>query len=258
MPHEYQGSSGDVTWRGVRVPVEVVDSLRSGPLKERLLDLAARDELIDELQAISTTDMGSELITELIASTPTPLGWEVGEALAESILQEHHKVIWPWNTARDRRTPKASLPGADLIGFVKEDDDRIALLFGEVKTSSDPNTPPGVLHGRSGMIGQLEKLATRRDIQWSLLHWLRARCQDPLLRPLFVAAAQRFVASGGSDFRLIGCLMRDTEPNELDLINRATTLVSSVESPMSAELVAWYFPDSVSVWPTWMEVADGA
>ena len=46
------------------------------------------------------------------------------------------RVDWPWNTVRNRRTPRASLPGADLVGFYREND-TVLLLFGEVKTSSD-------------------------------------------------------------------------------------------------------------------------
>lgn len=258
MTTEYAGSHGEVTWRGVRVPAKVIGALRSGPLRERLLDLASQDELLEQLQAMATTSMASELVTELISSRPDPLDWEIGEALAESILQEYHSVIWPWNSVRDRKTPKASLPGADLVGFIEEDDGRIALLFGEVKTSSDASAPPGVLHGRSGMIHQLEVLAGQRDTHWSLLQWLQSRCINPPQRDLFEKAVQRYVSSAGKDFRLFGCLMRDTQPNELDLANRARSLSSSIGLPTRAELVAWYFPDSVSVWATWVEVSDSA
>ena len=49
---------------------------------------------------------------------------------------------------RDRRTPRASLRGADLIGFHCENE-ALFLLLGEVRTSSEKNTPPRVMRGDS-------------------------------------------------------------------------------------------------------------
>ncbi|NCC61037.1 MAG: hypothetical protein EOM12_08860 [Verrucomicrobiae bacterium] len=56
------------------------------------------------------------------------------EALAEAWLEKEHKVIWPWNMERDKRNANASLPGADLVGFV-ENGSEIRLILGEVKSS---------------------------------------------------------------------------------------------------------------------------
>lgn len=250
---EYAGSAGQVTWRGVRLTTEVIDSLRAGVLPERLLDLVKQQELLAELQALATTNMGTDFITNLLSQTTKPLGWEIGEALAESILQERHGVTWPWNSARDKKTPKASLPGADLIGFIV-DASGPALLFGEVKTSSDKAAPPGVVTGRHGLIHQLEDLAVTSELHWTLLRWLRPRCQEPEHLDYFKQAAQRFVSSYGTDFRLVGCLLRDTDPNELDLKNRGQSLATKVTDPTKAELVAWYVPEPIENWPDWMEV----
>jgi hypothetical protein len=250
----YSGTSSQVIWRGARLTHELLSDLRGGPLAERTHDLAQRDECIAELRAMATTDMATEVIEDLINSETRPLGWEVGEALAEAILEQYHGAIWPWNTARDRRTPKASLPGADLIGFVQEADGNVCLLFGEVKTSSDVNTPPGVVYGRSGLIAQLEGLATRRDLHFSLLKWLRARCVEPDLRRFYEAATARFIGSKGRDFRLVGCLMRDTSPHEDDVRARAINLSKSLSAPSAASLYAWYLPASVEDWPDWVEV----
>lgn len=253
----YEGSHGRVVWRGVRVPASVLDALRSGGLHERLLDSAARGELVDDLRALATTELGTEFLKELINSEPTPVAWEVGEALAEALLEQHHGAMWPWNSARDKRTPRASLPGADLVGFV-EDRDGVALLFGEVKTSSDVNNPPGVVLGRSGLARQLEGLAERKDLRWQLLRWLQARCHDPHVKEKFKRATQRFLVSGGEDFFLIGCLMRDTDPNERDLSGRGEALSVKLNGATNVQLLAWYFPVSTADWPTWAEVPDSA
>lgn len=251
----YAGTQGQVEWRGLRVPRDVLHELCSTNLPERLFDKTGRADLLTDLNAVATTEMATQVIQELLESEPSPTDWEVGEALAESFLETHHGVVWPWNSARDRRTPRASLPGADLVGFVIEPDGA-ALLFGEVKTSSDLGAPPGVVYGRTGLVHQIDNLATRRDLHFALLKWLQPRCSHPDHRDLFQQAAAKFVSSKGRDFRLVGCLMRDTEPNELDLRNRAVDLSSRLQVPTGAQLIAWYLPESASIWPTLVEVHD--
>jgi hypothetical protein len=196
------------------------------------------------------------VIEQLICSEPLPQPWEVGEALAECLLQERHHSIWPWNSGRDRRTPKASLPGADLVGFY-EVSGGATFLFGEVKTSNDRETPPQVLYGRSGMIAQLENLATRIDIHYSLIKWLRPRCRGTPFWPLYQNAMQRYAASNGKDFLLVGCLMRDTPPDERDLGGRGRALARIVENPSIARLHAWYLPVPIRKWLTLLDVDEG-
>ena len=93
------------------------------------------------------------------------------------------------------------------FGFYCEDD-TVLLLFGEVKTSSDSNTPPSVMSGGSGMTWQLEQSATRLDIQHALLRWLHARCQDQPYRDLYRKAVKRYLASEGKELLLVGVLIR--------------------------------------------------
>ena len=82
--------------------------------------------------------MATEFVERLLKAVPEPEGWEVGEALAECALERDsgREVHWPWNTVRDRRTPRASLPGTDLVGFCRQGA-TVLLLFGEVKTGED-------------------------------------------------------------------------------------------------------------------------
>lgn len=141
-----------------------------------------------------------------------------------------------------------SLPGADLVGFCKEGD-TVLLLFGEVKTSSDANTPPNVMYGSGGMAWQLKGEATRLDIQHALLKWLRARCKSDEHRALYEAAVHRYVQSLGKEILLLGILLRDTEPNELDVIARAKALAKILGSPTRIEITAWYLPVPIEDWP---------
>lgn len=204
-----------------------------------------------DVRALATTGMATEFVEHLLQTVPEIEGWEVGEALAECALQQDsgREVHWPWNTVRDRRTPRASLPGTDLVGFYREGDSAL-LLFGEVKTSSDVTTPPNVMNGGSGMAWQLEQSATRLDIQRALLQWLNARCRSHPYRDLDEKAVGRYLQSGGKELLLVGILIRDTAPSELDLKSRGQALSKKLDKATRIELIAWYLPVHIAEWPT--------
>jgi hypothetical protein len=143
---------------------------------------------------------------------------------------------------------------ADIVGFLVEDDS-VSLAFGEVKTSFDSATPPGVMHGRSGMIYQLENLADNLAIHQKLLKWLHARCKHTQFWPLYERAVSRYLSSDGQDFVLFGMLMRDTSPERLDLKARAEYLAIRLAAPTRVELTAWYLPRPIQCWP--LIVAEG-
>ncbi|MDR3569243.1 MAG: hypothetical protein P4L43_14540 [Syntrophobacteraceae bacterium] len=150
---------GQVIWRGKSVEEQgEFSAFLAGPTRSRLFDEQQYTRYEADLRALATTEMASNTITRLLASQPDKAPWEVGEALAECFLEEERGVKFPWNTERDKRTPKASLPGADLVGFIEEGDEAV-LVLGEVKTSSDANSPPLVMYGKSGLIHQLDNLA---------------------------------------------------------------------------------------------------
>lgn len=251
----YSGRATSASWEGRHVSDgtrfkrfvrEVV-----GP---RVADVAASFE--SDLRGLATTGMATEFVARLLKAVPDPKGWEVGEALAECALQHDsgREVHWPWNTVRDRRTPRASLPGSDLVGFCR-DGDSVLLLFGEVKTSSDANTPPNVMYGGSGMAWQLEESATRLDIQHTLLKWLHSRCESEPYRDLYEKAVGRYLKAEGKELLLVGILIRDTAPSELDLKSRGQALSKKLGKPTRIELIAWYLPVPIAEWPKLLEEA---
>lgn len=191
--------------------------------------------------------MGVDTIERLLSTDGTREAWEVGEAMAECFLEDELGVEWPWNTNRDRRTPRASLPGADLVGFVDRGSGA-EFAFGEVKTSEDDGTPPNVMTGRTGMIQQLEALAGNIEHHFTLIKWLHARCKNTEHWSSFQSAAARYVSSSGRAIFLCGLLMRDTQPAELDLRNRAAAISATVAGPTSAHLTAWYLPVAIADW----------
>ncbi len=245
----YSGAEGSVTWEG-RV-VEDRSQFNRYLLDVVSLHVADSDSsFASTLLGLTTTDMETEFIDRLLNAVPEPKNWEIGEALAECLLRDDvdREIRWPWNMVRDRRTPRASLPGADLVGFQCEGD-AVLLLFGEVKTSTDKNAPPGVMKGGSGMAWQLARSATQLDVQYSLLQWLYARCTTDMYRQLYKKAVARYLSSGGTDLLLMGVLIRDTVPNELDLKARGEVLAAALPVPTRIELVAWYLPVQIAKWP---------
>lgn len=248
---QYSGSHDAARWFGRQVSdAAAFSGYVCGRVRARVDDSDAQDPFAAELRGMATTGMATEFVERLLRAVPEEKSWAVGEALAECVLADDgtRTVCWPWNSVRDRRTPRASLPGADLVGFCKEGD-TVLLLFGEVKTSSDASTPPNVMNGSGGMAWQLEEEATKLDVQHALLKWLRARCEALEHRDLYRAAVQRYVSSIGKEILLVGILLRDTDPNELDVTSRAKALAKKLAHPTRIEITAWYLPVPIKDWP---------
>ncbi|MFI6434139.1 hypothetical protein [Streptomyces sp. NPDC050759] len=250
----YGGKDGAVSWSGVELTADVMRELGAGPWAERVGDLEATRDFVTHLRGLATTDMETEFIGALLASEPEPLPWQVGEALAEVLLEHWHGALWVWDGARDRRTRKASLPGADLVGLCVADGSA-RLLFGEVKSSSEQSSPPGVMTGSDGMIDQLKRLSAKDD-HVTLMKWLRFRCRTPEHKAAYHTATGRWAKSMGKDIQLFGCLVRDTAPEPKDLSNRAAELAKTVVEPMHALLTAWYLPAAMATWPQQVGVLD--
>jgi hypothetical protein len=251
----YGGTQESASWQGRRV--DDADAFRRY-VKERVKARVRDDETVDrfaaELRGMATTGMATEFVERLLRAVPEDESWAIGEALAECVLSDDdtREVFWPWNSVRDRRTPRASLPGADLVGFCRQGED-VFLLFGEVKTSSDTKTPPNVMYGSGGMTWQLEEEATRLDIQCALLKWLRARCSTDVHTELYRAAVQRYLQSEGKAILLVGILLRDTKSDERDTKSRSTALSQKLAAPTRIEITAWYLPVPIAEWPNLMK-----
>lgn len=244
----YPADKAIVHWRGYRfVDMAEFDLFLQGAVKARVTDAEFEDSLAEDLQALVTTQMGSETLTAILTAPNAPLDWEIGEAMAECLLEQEFEACWPWNENRDRKTPRASLPGADVVGFVGEGES-VTFLFGEVKTSSDQNHPPGVMAGRSGLAHQIDALASSLEINASLLRWLYARCKNTDHWPKFQVACERYFASAGTDVTLVGVLLRDTSPHEDDLRTRSQAIAALNQDFPKMRLDAWYVPRAINEW----------
>lgn len=239
-----------MTWIGKNITDKSeFTTFLSGPVRSRLIDEPQLVALDSDLRALATTEMEVDTIERLLTIDTEREDWEIGEALAECLLEEEHGVKWPWNTERDKRTPKASLPGADLVGLTEEGGEAL-LVIGEVKTSFDKDTPPNVMTGRGGMIHQLDILINDLKIHFTLVKWLYARCKNTEFWEAYQKAIKRYLESGGKALMIFGLLMRDTIPNDLDIKNRAASLATTVTTPTKVELAVWYLPQPITDWAT--------
>jgi hypothetical protein len=245
----YSGTVGGVNWQGKHVvDKKQFSSYLRGPVTKRMKDVEGADRLEADLRALATTGMAIDTLRQLLlASQAEREPWEVGEALAECVLEDELGAKWPWNMERDKRTPRANLPGADLIGFIGTNDGTL-LLMGEVKTSSDCATPPCVLRGRSGMIHQVDKLCVNLQVHHCVIKWLYHRCRNNELWPLFQESVRKYLMTNGRALSLFGLLMRDTKPSDLDVQGRADELAKNVQEPTSVQLHVWYLPYPTNEW----------
>lgn len=245
----FAGSHKACTWTGHVLTADEISEMVDD-IRERALDLSHSQAVADQLRDLASTGLASEWIEDFLtrAEPAEVLDWQVGEAIAEAILQGSFGVVFPWNSRRDERISKASLPGADLVGISTSPTGAV-LVFGEVKSSRDHDRPPGVLVGKSGLIQQLERLLEKPQVQLALVQWLAARVPDGPVGEQFNEALRSFVNSQGASIRLIGALLRDTEADEADVSARGTKLGDLATPPGTVELLVWYLPIPMGDWP---------
>jgi len=247
----FRSSEGCVFWQGEQAQnnQDFADFLQ-GTVAARLNDDEGSQNLIEYLQGLKNlTGMGQQALEEVLAAeVPETRDWAAGEALAEAVLEAEHNVVLPWNTERDKRNPFASLPGADIIGF-QLDGDSYRLVFGEVKCSSDTNSPPNVMYGRSGMVHQLDRLAHDLSTILQLFKWLLPRVKGTEYEAAFNIACTRYLNSGHLDLVLFGILVRDQQPRESDLEVRGRHLASRLTGPTNCYLIALYLPLPINQLP---------
>lgn len=241
----YQSEQDCVSWQGHCAQEDsAFNDFLQGPVAARLNDTTGHDALTEHLRGLSLTGMGHDSLEEVLAAeVPETRDWAVGEALAEAVLEAQHDVVLPWNTERDKRNPFASLPGADIVGFQRNGESH-RLALGEVKCSSEAQSPPQVMSGRSGMTHQLDTLASNLATLCQLLKWLLPRVKGTEHETAFNNACTRYFNSGNRDLVLFGVLIRDQAVNETDLRARGRSLAGRLQAPSCCRLLAFYLP-----WP---------
>jgi hypothetical protein len=243
VSEEFNNLDNCVSWYGRKFHTgDELDAFLNKSVKTRLDDEKGKDDFNSCLNDLKLTGMGHDCLQKVLSTEiQESRDWKVGEAIAEAWLIENNGIIFPWNIERDKRNPFASLPGADLIGFVK-DNDSYRLVLGEVKTSSENKSPPQVMLGRSGMEHQLDNLADDMSLIHQVLLWLFHRTQNEIYRQAYESSCVNYFNSQCKDVLIFGILIRDTNPNELDLSGRGKKFRIKLNLPTQCHLIALYLP----------------
>lgn len=242
----YKVDNASVIARGVEYTEEQLDEAINGPVKDLLLDKTGTSRLEDMLSGLASTEFDQEQISQLLQVELEPEGWRVGEALAEAYVSDNDNCVFPWPASRDLKNPKSSPAGADLAGFQETDDETnpFRFAFGEVKTSSDKNHPPSVMHGRGGLKNQLTKLRDSYPTKRGLILYLGHHAVNASWRNMFESAIERFLSSEQTDIAIFGVLIRDVPPDASDLSRCADSLADSCPASTNITLYALYLPVS--------------
>jgi len=235
------------SYKGISLKEGFEDYLISR-VKNRFFDIEGTTELLNEFQKITSTGFEYNLLVDIFRFNPPIESWKIGESLAECYLEDFEGVKFYYHSGRDAKNPKANLQGADLVGFI-EANDEIVFLFGEVKTSSDPSSPPKVLYGRSGMIQQLERIKKDPKLRGTIIRWLGFKVKNlsstTPFRKYYEKALKLYIKEGTEKFHLIGILVRDTQPRESDLKQRYESLKNRLYEKVYLHLIALYLPISI-------------
>lgn len=241
----YNADMPPVMARGLILTEEEFNDARTN-IERVLGDEAGREELTEFCVNLELTEFATTNLAEALRPIPTDeqsIGWREGEALAEVWLNEHRECDFPWPFNRDLRHHRASLPGAELVGFTGIDDEA-RFAFGQVKTSKEVRHPPQVVnHGETSLINQMLQLRDDTNIKKTLTNYLLYRAiHDDAYSGQARAATKRWLESGFMDIVIFGVLVRDVVYSRDDLLSAATNLCEGCHQATRIEFWALYLP----------------
>ena len=225
---------------GLRWSGEELSAAMDGRVAAVLFDDEGKANIEEILAGLAETEFDQGGLRRVLEDPDEIEDWRVGEAIAETYLTDRRSCSFPWPDGRDERKRGSSLPGADLVGF-GIDDDGDCLAFGEVKTSSDRDYPPGTMYGSTGLKRQLEDLRDNEAVRDDLMKYLGHRAASASWRARFERAGRRYLRNK-SDVQLYGFLVRDVEPHQDDLRKRVSGLADGCPQGTRVELLALYLP----------------
>lgn len=239
----YTMRSGVVRCHGMIMDVVRLDAYLAGRVKEWHHDIRRIGELAADISG--RTGFDTTRLKEDLLSTRQPAKYdEAGESLAHCFLEDYWFAQFPYQSSRDAKNPRASLAGADMVGFYHRDG-TTSMLFGEVKTSGEDRRPPRVV---ASLLAQMTALKDRH-VQLSLVLWLTQKFADAAAddpnKKRCDAAVDAYMLRGA--VRLVGVLIRDTPPDRADLQPAFEKL--EVDTKTRLDMCALYIPVSVHTLP---------
>lgn len=222
-----------VIYKGYSIPAESCADWLQKAVRTRLNDVELEEELFDhilELEGFNSSDLLAALTTPEVQNDDA----DIGETIAELALIHDTAALFPYPRKRDLRGRRANLQGCDLVGFIKRQDGRHQFVFAEVKTSTQETTPPTVLSGVGGLQNQLADLILDGLILKRLLTYVYSRLKNTSEIHKFTEAVQLLSEGFNNNKKIVGVLVRDTEPNSKDVSGYALKL--STDFPKHEDL----------------------
>jgi hypothetical protein len=202
--------------------------------------------LQDYILELGDTGFSTNGFDVQVAQSPQAKDWEIGEAFAETLLEDQHEASFPWPTSLDKRTPKASLPGPDLVGFHRKLTPRF--LFGEVKSSSQEDPRNLVTDADDALLKQLSRLIKSQPHHQQLIQWMLVKTkQDPRWLPVLNAALKEFYAPAGRGW-IVGILVRGGRPPAQEELAKAREVLAAEDAGFDVTLMAIYLPFHKDDW----------
>lgn len=195
----------------------------------RVYDQETIDGFADDVAALPAEGFDNSALLDYVNAPPTkPCLHDIGESVADLFLIEKDDLLLPSNRRRDLRTPKGSLPGADIAGYKKKANGTYHFAFGEIKTSTDSASPPSVMtHTDHGMVAQLIRLYDSLEIRRQLFYYLRSRRTSAELTFAFSSSMKSF-AQG--EYKLFGVLVRGVLPASSDVLKPVAKLRAKISA----------------------------
>ena len=213
-------------------------------ISTKIAESDAAELLKQHLVELETTGFNLGGLLEQVESSPQAKDWEIGEAFAETVLEDEYEAMFPWSTSFDKRTRKASLPGPDLVGLQSHATPRFA--FGQVKSSSEGRVPPQVVnYGTDCLRNQMTQLLHVPANQQQLVSWLLVRMRGTEWETAFSEALKRY---SEGDLWLVGVLVSGGRAqNEKDLTSICAKIAHKLEGA-EVHLLGFYLPFHKDEW----------
>lgn len=236
----YNVDQAPVVARGVEFCDDGFDLGNQAGVQEVLLDQSGREEDAAFLSSLDGTGFDDQLVDDVLGSADVQDAvedWRVGEAIAQAELEANRFCRFPWNARRDLKNPRASLAGAELVGFHTRPGSTACFGFGEVKTSSQERYPPSVT---TDLKRQMTALCDDPGVRHNLIRYLTSRASKADWLPVF-QEAWAALNRDRKHFSVFGVLVRDVVSDARDLEGLARDLGPKGGGQTHIELRGLYF-----------------
>lgn len=240
---EYQLTDSQVVAYGVSHTGEEMVNALTDEVHDRVYDLTGVNDLVNSIMSgITETGFEKDILIENLTNSSSITEWEVGEAYAHAYIEDNCHAILPCNICRDIKKQGSSLPGADIVGLYRNNAS-VCFLFGEIKTSSDQQSPPSLMYGSTGLKKQLDDLCMDEKELLLLIRYLGFRLKGTSYWSMYQTAFTNY-NKNINNVHITGVLIRDVNPNKKDLDARARSLCPYCVNEREIDLVAIYVPQN--------------